>query len=68
MMAATIAVNTIFVCSLLATLTWEQRAMFLFAAIALAGGILYTIRVLQRAANLRRMNAKIEFDPNGTSR
>ena len=36
-MAATIAVNTIFVFSLLASLTWEQRAMFLFATAALGG-------------------------------
>jgi hypothetical protein len=47
-MAATIAVNTIFVFSLLATLTWEQRAMFLFATVMLAGGLLFTIRTMQR--------------------
>jgi hypothetical protein len=47
-MAATIAVNTIFVATLLAPLTWEQRAMFLFAAIALAGGLLFTVRTMQR--------------------
>jgi hypothetical protein len=51
-MAATIAINTVFVFSLLATLTWEQRSMSLFAAIVLAGGLLYTIRTLQRAAKL----------------
>jgi hypothetical protein len=47
-MAATIAVNTIFVFSLLATLTWEQRVMFLFAAIVLMGGLFFTIRTMQR--------------------
>jgi hypothetical protein len=47
-MAATIAVNTIFVFSLLATLTWDQRAMFLFAAIVLMGGLFFTIRTMQR--------------------
>jgi hypothetical protein len=47
-MAATIAVNTIFVFSLLATLTWEQRGMFLFAAIVLMGGLFFTIRTMQR--------------------
>jgi len=47
-MAATLAVNTIFIFSLLAALTWEQRAMFLFATIALAGGLVFTIRTMQR--------------------
>jgi hypothetical protein len=47
-MAATIAVNTIFLVSLLATLTWEERAMFLFAAILLMGGLFFTIRTMQR--------------------
>jgi hypothetical protein len=47
-LAATVAVNTIFVLSLLATLTWEQRAMFVFATVALAGGLFFTIRTMQR--------------------
>jgi hypothetical protein len=47
-MAATIAVNTIFIFSLLATLSWDQRAMFLFATVALAGGLFFTIRTMQR--------------------
>jgi hypothetical protein len=47
-MAATLAVNTIFIFTLLATLTWEQRAMFLFATIALSGGLVFTIRTMQR--------------------
>jgi hypothetical protein len=47
-MAITLAVNTIFVVSLLATLSGEQRAMFLFATLALAGGLLFTIRTLRR--------------------
>ncbi len=47
-MAITIAANTIFVVSLLAALSGEQRAMFLFATVALAGGLLFTIRTLQR--------------------
>jgi hypothetical protein len=51
-MAATIAVNTIFVLSLLATLTWEQRAMFVFATILLAGGLFFTIRTMQRLNKL----------------
>jgi hypothetical protein len=47
-MAATLAVNTIFIFSLLATLTWEQRAMFMLVTIALAGGLVFTIRTMQR--------------------
>jgi hypothetical protein len=46
-MAATIAVNTVFICSLLATLTGEQRAMFLFATIVLSGGLIFTIRTMR---------------------
>jgi hypothetical protein len=46
-MAITIMINTIFVISLLASLDGEQRAMFLFAAAALAGGLLFTIRTMQ---------------------
>ena len=45
-MAATIAINTIFVFSLLASLTWEQRAMFLFATAALGGDLFFTIRTM----------------------
>jgi len=48
LMAATLAVNTMFVVTLLATLTWEQRAMFLFATILLAGGLFFTIRTMQQ--------------------
>jgi hypothetical protein len=48
LMAATIAMNTIFVCSLLAPLTWEQRAMFLFATILLAGGLFFSVRTMHR--------------------
>jgi hypothetical protein len=47
-LAATIAINTIFVLSLLAALSWEQRATFLFAAVALAGGLLFTVRAMLR--------------------
>jgi hypothetical protein len=47
LMAATLAVNTIFVLTLLATLSWDQRAMFLFATIVLAGGLFFTIRTMQ---------------------
>jgi hypothetical protein len=46
-MAATVAVNTIFVCSLLAGLSWEQRSMFLFATVVLSGGLLYSVRTIQ---------------------
>ena len=52
LMAATLAVNTIFVFSLLATLTWDQRAMFLFATAALAGGLFFTIRTMQGLTKL----------------
>jgi hypothetical protein len=52
LMAATLAVNTIFVLTLLATLTWDQRAMFLFATAMLAGGLLFTIRTMQRLNKL----------------
>ena len=47
-LTATLALNTIFVISLLATLNWEQRAMFLFATAVLAGGLLATMRIMQR--------------------
>ena len=36
-----------FVFSLLATLTWEQRAIFLFATVALAGGLCSRIRTMR---------------------
>ena len=42
-MATTIVINTIFIVTLLAALTWEQRAMFLFATVAVAGGLFFTI-------------------------
>jgi hypothetical protein len=32
----------------LATLHWEQRAMFVFATVVLAGGVLFSIRTLRR--------------------
>ena len=47
-MAATLAINTIFVFSLLAALSEEQRAMFIFATVVLAGGLLFSIRTIQR--------------------
>ena len=47
LMAATLAVHTIFVISLMAKLTWDQRAIFLFATAALTGGLLFTIRTMQ---------------------
>ena len=47
LMAATLAVNTIFIISLLATLTWDQRALYLFATIILPGGLFFTIRTMQ---------------------
>jgi hypothetical protein len=52
LMAATIGLNTIFVLSLMASLTWEQRAMFLFAAVVLAGGLLFSIRTMLRLNKL----------------
>jgi hypothetical protein len=51
-MAITIAINTIFIVTLLAALSWEQRAMFLFATVVLGGGIWYTIRTLCRSAKI----------------
>jgi hypothetical protein len=47
-MAATLAVNTIFVFSLLESLNGEQRAMFVFATLAVAGGLLFSIRTMRR--------------------
>ncbi len=47
-MAATVAVNTIFICSLLASLDGEQRAMFVFATVVLAGGMLLSVKTMQR--------------------
>jgi hypothetical protein len=46
-MAATLAINTMFVISLLSTLTWEQRAMFLFAAIILSGGLFFSVKTMR---------------------
>ena len=48
LMALTVAVNTIFVITLLAGLGWEQRSIFWSAAILLAGGLWYTIRTMLR--------------------
>ena len=48
LMAVTVAVNTIFVITLLAGLGWEPRWMFFSAAILLAGGLWYTIRTMLR--------------------
>lgn len=48
LMALTVAVNTIFVITLLAGLGWEQRSVFLSAAILLAAGLWYTIRTMLR--------------------
>jgi hypothetical protein len=47
-LATTLVINTVFVFSLLATLTWDERAMFLFATALLAGGLLFTIRTMRR--------------------
>jgi hypothetical protein len=47
-MAITVILNTIFVVSLLAALDLGQRAMFLFATVLLAGGLMFTIRTMQR--------------------
>ena len=47
-MAATVAVNTIFVFSVLATLNGEQRAVFVFATVAISGGLFFTIRTMRR--------------------
>jgi len=47
-MAATVAVNTIFIFSLLASLSGEQRAMFVCATVVLAGGVLLSVRTMQR--------------------
>jgi hypothetical protein len=46
--AATVAVNTIYVFSLLASLNGEQRAMFMFATVAIAAGLFFTIRTMRR--------------------
>ena len=47
-LASTLAINTIFVITLLAALTWEQRAVSLFAAALLAGGLFFTVRTMRR--------------------
>jgi hypothetical protein len=47
-MAATVAVNTIFVFSLLSTLSGEQRVKIVFATVALAGGLFFSIRTMLR--------------------
>jgi hypothetical protein len=47
-MAATVAVNTIFIFSLLASLDGEQRAIFVFATVVLAGGMLLSVKTMQR--------------------
>jgi hypothetical protein len=47
-MAVTVAINTLFVFSLLASLNEEQRAMFVFAPVVLVGGLFFSIRTMQR--------------------
>ena len=51
LMAATVAVNTIFIITLLAGLGWGQRSVFFSAALLLAGGLWYTIRTMLRLTN-----------------
>ena len=51
-MSATLAINTIFIFSLLASLSWGHRAMLLFATGILAGGLFFTIRTMQRLNKL----------------
>jgi hypothetical protein len=46
-LASTLAINTIFVITLFAALTWEQRAVSMFAAFVLAGGLFFTVRTMQ---------------------
>ncbi|HEX5226583.1 MAG TPA: hypothetical protein VFW44_02690 [Bryobacteraceae bacterium] len=46
-LAATLAVNTVFIMTLLAGLSWGERALFLFATVVLAGGIIFTLRSFQ---------------------
>ena len=43
-LATTLAINTIFVMTLFAGLSWGERAAILFTAMALAAGILLTLR------------------------
>jgi len=47
-MAITLALNTIFVCSLLTTLNGVERAMFLFATVVLLGGLFFTVQTMRR--------------------
>jgi hypothetical protein len=49
-LGATLVINTIFVLTLLAALTWDERAIFLFATVLLAGGLLFTIRTIRSLA------------------
>jgi hypothetical protein len=46
-LASTLAINTIFVVTLLAALTWEQRAVSLFATALLAAGLFFTVRTMR---------------------
>lgn len=46
-LTTTLAVNTIFVMTLLAALTREERAIFLFATVVLAAGVLFPIRTVR---------------------
>lgn len=43
-LATTLAINTIFVMTLFAGLSWGERAVIMFATAAIAAGILFTLR------------------------
>jgi hypothetical protein len=49
-LASTLVINTIFVMTLLAALTSEERMVFLFAAVLLAAGLVFTLRTVRSLA------------------
>ena len=49
-LASTLVINTIFVMTLLAALTLEERVVFLFATVILAGGLVFTLRTVRSLA------------------
>ena len=49
-LATTLAINTIFIMTLLAALSWQERGMFLFATVVLTAGIMFSIRSVRALA------------------
>jgi hypothetical protein len=49
-LAGTLVINTIFVMTLLAALTWDERVVALFATAILAASLVFTLRTVRSLA------------------